>query len=211
MHPVTSGNGEIDLLVDDSKTVAFDGLEQWQIDQLTSSAGGDSCSSNNCLVNIDSIVNDWIRQLTKEDWDKIKRQNSLFGIKLPEKWIKVWRFILKESDLRNTDRATRNGRSIGSFTHLWNIWSENCIQKYLDPMELELLNMVDDGFLYSEIGDYLLGKYGEVFWKPRKENSKTTSSQVVNNYLYWKMPNKIARNELNDFVISRVQHRNKMF
>lgn len=210
MHPVISGNGEIPLLSDNSKVVAFDGLEQWQIDQLTSPVAGDSCSSsNNCLINIDSIVYDWIHQLKKEDWDKIKRQNSLFGIKLPDNWIKVWRFILKEKDLRDAERATRGGRHIGSFTHLWNIWSEDCIDRYLSDMEKELLEMVDEGYIYSEIGDILLGKYGDDFWKPRKENSKTTTSQVVNNYLYWKMPNKIARGELTDFVISRIKNKRK--
>lgn len=208
MNPI-SGNGEIALLVDEQKVISFDGLEEWQKDQLTSAASGDSYSSSNALSNIDSIVNEWLEKLTKDQWDKIKRQSSLFGIPLPEKWIQVWRFILKEDRLRDSQRATRGGRAIGSFGHLWNIWAEDCIDKYLNTLDKELLSMVDKGFLYCEIGDELLGKYGEEFWKPRSENSSTTTTQVVNNYLYWKLPNKIARGELTDFVIKQIKHKRK--
>lgn len=205
MHPVLTGNGEIKLLSDDKRIVAVDGLEAWQLDSMVNSIGGDSCSSNNCLANIDSVVADWLKTLTKEDWNKIKRQNSLFGIRLPDKWIKTWRGILKEPELRDAKAATRGGRDIGSFRHLWNIWSEQSIEQYLNEMEKELLSLVDSGYMYSEIGDYMFGKYGEEFWKPRKENSKTTSAQVVNNYLYWKMPNKITRCELTHIVLRQLR------
>lgn len=207
MNPVISGNGELPLLSEDTRVVAFDGLEQWQIDQLTSPTLGDSGSySNSCLMSIDHIVTEWLQALTKEEWAKIKRQNSLFGIKLPDNWIKVWRFILKEPDLRDAEQATRNGRGIGSFTHLWNIWAEDSIEKYLDDLEKELLALVGQGYLYSEIGEILLSKYGDEFWKPRKENSKTTPSQVVNNYLYWKMPNKIVRGELTSLALNKLRN-----
>ena len=211
MHPVISGNGEIELLSGDSRFVAFDGLEQWQVDQLVGQVVSDSSSyTTQCLQNIDHIVFDWLHNLTKEEWDKIKRQQSLFGIKLPEQWIKVWRFVLKEPHLRDSDRAARGGRSIGTFEHLWNMWTEDCIDKYLDDLDKELLAYVDAGYLYSEIGDILLGRYGDQFWKPRKENSKTTPSQVVNNYLYWKMPNKITRGELTDMILSRIRVEKKI-
>ncbi len=157
--------------------------------------------SSKSLQLIDDIVVDWLQNLTKENWRKIKRNKSLYGIKLPDKWIKVWRIILKNPDLRDSEKATNQGTSIGTYTHIWNIWAEECIEKYLSDMEKELLFMVDAGFLYSEIGDAMLLKYGDDFWKPRKVNTKTTPSQVVNNYLYWKMPNKIARSELTDLVL----------
>lgn len=127
-------------------------------------------------MNIDYIVTEWLEALTKEQWAKIKRQNSLFGIPLPENWIKVWRFILKEPQLRDSERASRGGKALGSYTHLWNIWSEDCIAKYLDPMDKDLLNLVDRGYLYSEIGEIMLGRYGDSFWKPRKATTKTTPS-----------------------------------
>lgn len=201
MYPTNLGPGELEPLCDDKKVVALDALEQWQIDQLTGPVEGDTtASSNTCLQNIDNIVWTWLRNLSKEEWAKIKRQNSLFGIKLPEEWIKVWRFILKEPSLRDSFSAAKGGRAIGSYTHIWNIWSEDCINRYLDPMDKDLLRMVDAGYLYSEIGDIMLGRYGDAFWKKRKENSKTTPSQVVNNYLYLKLPNKIARGELTDLV-----------
>ena len=207
MNPILNGNGELPLLCDDNRIVAYDGLEQWQVDQLTNPDDSDSkAAANMCLSEIDTIVTSWVDNLTKEEWAKIKRQNSLFGIKLPEQWIKVWRFILKEPQLRDSIRASRGGRAIGSYTHLWNIWSEDCIARYLDPMDLELLSMVDQGLLYSEIGEIMLGRYGDAFWKPRKAESKTTPSQVVNNYLYWKLPNKITRAELTDLVRSYIKH-----
>lgn len=65
--------------------------------------------------------------------------------------------------------------------------------------------MVDSGLLYSEIGEIMLARYGDAFWKPRKVESKTTPSQVVNNYLYWKMPNRIARSELTDLVLQALR------
>lgn len=208
MHPVLKGNGEIDLLSNNDKIVAFDGLEQWQIDQLVNPVASEVSSySGNCLQTIDRIILDWMKGLTKDDWAKIKRQKSLFGIKLPDKWVSVWRFILKEPSLRDADRASRNGCSIGTYNHLWNIWSEDCLDKYLDDIDKDLLQMADAGYLHSEIGEILLGRYGDKFWKPRKENTKTTPTQVVNNYLYWKMPNKIARQELADMILYKLNNK----
>lgn len=209
MIPLLNGNGEIDLLVDDPKHTPVDGLEQWQVDQLLNPIDDSSSSASQCLHNIDYIVTEWINGLTPEQWAKIKRQQSLFGIKLPENWIKVWRFILKEPNLRDAERATRGGRSIGSYSHLWNMWTEECIEKYTDDLDKELIQMVDEGYLYGEIGDILLGRYGEKFWKKRKATSKTTTSQVVNNYLYWKIPNKIARGDLLGLCLSRLRNLKK--
>ncbi len=151
------------------------------------------------------LINEWIHNLTKDEWDKIKRQNSLFGIKLPKLWIIVWRFILKEPNLRNAERATKKGYAIGSYGHLWNLWAEDCLDKYLSEMDKKLLNLVDQGILYCEIGEQLIAEYGDEFWKPRKDNPKTTPAQVVNNYLYWKLPNKIVRQELTDLLKQRIK------
>ena len=93
MNPIISGNGEIALMCDDPKIVAYDGLEQWQIDQLTSPASDSKSSANNCLQAVDQIPIEWVNSLTPQQWAKIKRQQSLFGIKMPDQWIKVWRFI----------------------------------------------------------------------------------------------------------------------
>lgn len=211
MNPIISGNGELPLLCNDARVVAFDGLEPWQAEQLLNPVTDSSKSSANiCLMNIDSIVTEWLDGLTKEQWAKIKRQNSIFGIPIPDNWIKVWRFVLKEPNLRDSDRASRGGKALGSYTHLWNLWSEECIAKYLSPMDKELLALVDRGYLYSEIGDIMLGRYGDQFWKPRKANTTTTPSQVVNNYLYQKLPTKIARGELTDLVRLELKHRAKL-
>ncbi len=197
MIPLLNGNGEINLISDDPKCTSLDSLEQWQIDTLVGSTDDSSSySSNVSLMNIDYIVTGWLKDLTPEQWSKIHRQQSLFGIPLPQDWIKVWRFILKEPALRDAEKATRGGRSIGSYTHLWNMWSEECIEKYTDELDKELLEMADAGWVYSEIGEVLLGRYGDRFWKPRKKETKTTPSQVVNNYLYLKIPTKIVRAEL---------------
>jgi hypothetical protein len=204
MIPLMNGNGEIDLLVDDPKYTPVDGLEQWQIDVLLNPSD-DSSSASTALHNIDNIVTEWINSLTAEQWAKIKRQQSLFGIPLPANWIKVWRFILKEPNLRDAERSTRGGRNIGTYSHLWNMWSEECLNKYTNELDKELIAMVDAGYLYGEIGDVLLYKYGDRFWKKRKANSKTTTSQVVNNYLYWKIPNKIARADLLSLCLKRLK------
>lgn len=207
MNPMLNGNGEIELLADNPKHTSIEGLEPWQLDALLNPVDDSSSSSSSgCLMEIDYIITEWINNLTPEQWAKIKRQQSLFGIPLPERWIKVWRFVLKEPNLRDAERATRGGRSIGSYTHLWNVWSEECLRKYTDDLDKELIHMVDAGYLYGEIGDNLLTRYGDKFWKPRKQNSKTTTSQVVNNYLYWKIPNKIARGELTDLCLKRLKN-----
>lgn len=201
MNSILSGNGELPLLCDNSRVVAFDGLEQWQAEQLMNPTTKDSKpSANICLMSIDHIVKEWLEALTPDQWAKIKRQKSLYGIPMPEQWIKVWRVILKEPRLRDSRSAARNGQALGSYMHIWNIWSEECIDKYLDPMDKYLLALVDQGYLYSEIGEIMLKQYGDEFWKPRKAETKTTPGQVVNNYLYWKLPNKIARAELTDTV-----------
>lgn len=210
LKSVISGDGELPLLCDNKKVVATDGLEQWQQEQLVNSTVGDSkASANVCLQHIDKIVDEWVDQLTKEQWDKIKRQKSLFGIPLPDKWIVVWRTILKEEALRDPRRASRNGKAIGSYSHIWNLWSVECIDKYLDDMEKHLLRLVDHGYLYAEIGEVMVGTYGDRFWKPRKANTTTTPSQVVNNYLYAKMPKKIARGELTDLVLQLIKQKKK--
>lgn len=210
LKAVISGDGELPLLCDNKKVVATDGLEQWQQEQLVNTAVGDSkASASICLQSIDKIVSDWVDKLTKEQWEKIKRQKSLFGIPLPEKWIVVWRTILKEEALRDPQRATRGGKGIGSYAHLWNLWSIECIDKYLDDMEKHLLRLVDHGYLYSEVGEVMRSTYGDAFWKPRKANTSTTPSQVVNNYLYGKLPRKIARGELTDLVLQMIKQGKK--
>lgn len=208
LKTVISGDGELPLLCDNKKVVATDGLEQWQQESLVNSAVDNSkAAGNSCLQAIDKIVDEWTDSLTKEQWDKIKRQQSLFGIPLPERWIIVWRTILKEENLRDPQRASRGGRNIGTYAHIWNLWSVDCIEKYLDDMEKHLLRLVDQGYLYSEIGEVMVGTYGDAFWKPRKVNTTTTPAQVVNNYLYGKMPKKIARGELTDRVLLMIKQK----
>jgi hypothetical protein len=209
MNHIMQANGELDLLADDPRMVATDGLEQWQVDQLLSPISDSSSSVSNCLTQVDRIVTEWLKSLTAEQWAKIKRQQSLFGIPLPDKWIRAWRFIIKEPNLRDSERATRGGRSIGTYTHLWNVWTMDIIERHTNELDKELIRMVDGGFLYSEIGEVLLARYGDEFWKPRKANSKTTPSQVVNNYLYWKIPNKIVRADLLEMCLNKIKNLKK--
>lgn len=205
------GQEELPMLCEDSRIVPIDKLESWQVDQLMNTIDTQSLHQANLnLEAIDQIPNEWIKKLTVDDWNKIDRQQSLYGIKLPDKWVKVWRIILKEKNLRNAERATHNGFSIGSYSHLWNLWAEDCIDKFLSEMEKELLRLVDYGYLYSEIGEIMLAKYGNEFWKQRKTDTKTTPSQVVNNYLYWRMPNHIARSELTEMVLITLNKMKKL-
>lgn len=205
MNPVLKDSGEIDLIVNTDKIVPTDGLEEWQVDQLVGTAASQKeTHTNRCLMEIEDILDEWIHSLSQYEWNKIRRQGSLWGISIPNDWVKVWRFILKEPALRDSERAVRNGRKIGTYTHLWNLWSEECIENYLSDLEKELLWYVDNGYLYQEIGELMVGKYGDEFWKPRKEKTKTTPAQVVNYYLYWKMPNKIAKKELYDLCKTKI-------
>lgn len=201
MKSLIDGNGEIKLLNEDGRFIGLEGLEQWQIDQLLNSSREDTIGqATSCLQAVDTIVSKWLTQLTKEDWQKIQTHGTLRGIEIPKDWIKVWRFILKEPDLRDSEKATKSGRFVGNYIHLWNLWSEDCIKKYLTPMEQELIYLNDLGMLHSEIADFMIKKYGNDFWNKRKEDSKTTGEQVVNYYFYLKMPTTIARSELTDMV-----------
>lgn len=204
-NPAISTSGDIDLLVDDTKNITpTDSLEDWQKEALPFKTDPTAIGTATGLMLIDRIPEEWAHNLTDTQWAKIKRQRSLYGIPLPPLWIKVWRLILKEPDLRDSERASRGGRSIGSYQHLWNLWSEECISKYLDPMDLDLLQMVDMGLPYNQIGEIMVGKYGSNFWFKRKASSSTTPAQVVNNFLYLKLPTKLARGDLTDFVLKAI-------
>lgn len=201
MNPITQVNGEIGLLCEDTRVTSIDSLEGWQAEEICETANKDTVQvSNACLKNIDKIVEDWLDNLNEGEWQRLKTQSSMYGITIPQDWIKVWRFILKEPSLRDSETASRRGRNLSSFTYIWNVWAEECIDKYLEPMDKRLLEMVDAGFPYVEVGATMLEEYGDKFWKPRKANTKTTPAQVVNNYLYLKLPTKIARQELYDIA-----------
>lgn len=195
MNPILKNNGEIDLIVNKEKIIPMDSLEDYQTDHLLGSINSDT-HTHRCLMEVETIIDDWLSNLTSQEWAKMYRQQSLWGIKLPEQWIKVWRFILKMPELRDSDLAVNNGRNIGTYTHLWNMWAEDCIDKYLGEMDKRILWLVDNDYLYQEIGEQMLAEYGDKFWKPRKKETKTTPAQVINYYLYWKLPNKIVRGEL---------------
>ena len=205
MHPLLGESGETNLIIDDKKNISVNSLEDWQVDVLMRPRENAKSFASSCLIKIDYIVTRWLNSLTIEQWNKINSQKSLFGISIPKEWVVVWRFIVKTPELRDPERATRNGNSIGNYSHLWNLWSKDCISKYTTQLEKQLISLVDQGYPYGEIGIHLLGTYGDEFWKPRKEDSKTTPSQVVNNYLYQKIPNKIARKELTEICLSELK------
>lgn len=71
-------------------------------------------------------------------------------------------------------------------------------------MDKDLIKMVDEGYMYSEVGKMMLDKYGNAFWKRRNEYTRTTPSQVVNSNLYSKLPIKIVRGELMSIVRKRL-------
>lgn len=207
MVPNLRMKGEIPLEIEQPNFTALDSLEDWQADEVTSPESREKKGPiiSNCLSSIDQIVDCWLENLTQQDWEKIARQQSLFGIPLPTEWIKVWRVIIRDPDLRDPEKGTRSGRNVGTHRHLWNVWSEDCIKKYLGPMEKDLIGLVDSGSLYSEVGIVMLGRYGDNFWKKRKENSKTTPAQVVSNYLYNKLPTQVVRGELLEICLKKIE------
>ncbi|MDD4516793.1 hypothetical protein, partial [Massilibacteroides sp.] len=161
-------NGEIPLLNEDKRIVALDSLELWQAEQAILKGTDENVYSQRCLSEIDKIPARWLDSLTEDQWKRIKKQKTLYGIPLPEDWIKTWRFILKEPRLRDAESASRGGKAIGSQTHMWNLWAEECIDKFLDEMDKDLIFLVDSGLLYAEVGDKMYSKWGEKFWKKRK-------------------------------------------
>ncbi len=210
MNPITREKGELDLLCENTRITSINSLEDWQAEEMIENAGNDTTQiSNACLKNIDKIVENWLETLNEGEWARLKTQNSLYGITIPNDWIKVWRHILKEPTLRDPEAASKRGRNLGSFTYVWNIWAKDSVDKYLNEMDKHLLQMVDDGYPYAEIGNEMVEKYGEEFWKPRKKDTKTTAAQVVNNYLYQKLPVKIARQELYDITQIELKRRKK--
>ena len=203
MNPILSQEGEISLLVNDERLHPLDGLEPWQMESMLLEIevlNQQGCSGTG-LSRVDKIVDDWLAALTQEDWSKIRRRGTLYGVKIPEKWVQVWRFILKTRSLRNPEWGYEHDRKTGTMTHLWNIWATECIDKYCDEIDKELIQMNDSGLTHHEIGVALLAKYGEIFWRPRKENPKTTPAQVVSYHLYQKIPRKIAKKELLDICL----------
>lgn len=203
MQDLIATSGEIPLLTDNYKITSLDDLDDWKMIEL--SPIKESPVKGSTLIMVDEIIDKWIESLTPQQLKKIKRQKSLTGIPLPSDWIKVWRVILKEPLLRDSETNARKGRNLNSFVYCWNIWAEECIDKYLSNLEKELLYLVDAGYPYNQIGAHLYSIYGDEFWKKRKETTKTTPAQVVNNYLYLKMPTKIVRAELTDIALNYIQ------
>lgn len=205
MLNVLEQNGEVKLLSEDfQKIITIDSLEEWQVDQMMHDfiERLNVSYSSHCLSKIDTLYLDWMKSLSAEHIQRIRRQRSLFGIPISKEWVMVWRMILKEPGLRDLESATRNGQYIGSFAHIWTLWAVDMIERTLSPLEKELLEMVDAGYPFFEIGETLLAKYGDEFWKKRKADSKTTSPQVVSNYMYQKLPTKLARQELTELALS---------
>ena len=205
MNPIIGQNGEIELLCNDPRFVAYDGLPSWQTEYLLNNPVDErDKAAEIALRKIDKITDQWIKSLRKEELNKIRRQKCLRGITIPKDWLKVWRFILKEPALRDSRSAVETS-GLGTYVYFWNVWAEQCMNKYLDEMDKDLIALVDRGYIYSEIGQILLNKYGDKFWKKRKENAQTTPGQVVNNNLYVKLPMKITRGELTQIVLWHLQ------
>lgn len=196
-------------LKDTSAEIQLSEFEQWQIENLEKQRVHDpkeaeSSRSSIIFNRIDSIAEEWIESLTKEQLKKIVKKRSLYGIPTPKKWVEVWRAILREPSLRDSYSAAREGNGLGQTQYLWNIWAEETIDKFLNPMEKFLISLRDQGFPYDEIGKIMIERYGEKFWKPR-ENTKTLLRQEVIHYFYWRLPVKIARAELTEMVLQRAK------
>ena len=211
INPIMSESGELPLLCDEEKCIsvdAFVGDDEWKLDYLEYAEPDDDLKYDNAgLASLDQIYERWLDGLTDQQLKTITLTNSLKGVPIPKEWIVVWRHILKYPKLRDSERAARNGMGLNSFAFYWCIWAEQCIKKYASPMEQEIIQMNDDGFLREEIGFKMLAKYGDEFWKPRKKNTTTTPVQVVNNYFYLKMPTDIAKGELLDIAKFEYQKR----
>lgn len=200
--------GEIDLLCDEKKVISYDsfvGEDDWKMDYLDIDETPEY--DNSGLQAIDTIWKDWLKSLSMAQLKIIDANNSLTGIPFPKEWMIVWRFILKMPKLRDSMAAARNGMGLMNFAYYWCIWAEQCMDKYLTPMEKEIIKLNDAGVVREEIGAIMVEKYGDEFWKPRKAKTTTTPTQVVNQYFYQKMPNSIARKELID--LAKIEYRKR--
>ncbi len=195
----------IELQVDRPNHVAIDGLEEWQFEGLTMDLNKEATVS---LGQLDNIPVKWFNELTPKERLKIFNQQSLQGISIPQSWIVMWRFIIKTPNLRDPERATRNGSKVGTDAHLWNLWSQDTLYKCIDEMEAELIRLNDWGEPHMEIGCEMISRYGEAFYKPRKEKSTTTPAKVVNYYFSTKLPNKVARATLCEYAL-QILNKNK--
>jgi len=189
---------ELELQVDKHNHVAIDGLEEWQFEGLSLEMNREATVS---LGQLDNIPVKWFNELTPKDRLKIFNQQSLQGIKIPKEWVIMWRVIIKTPNLRDPERATRNGSKVGTDQHIWNIWSEDTLYKHVDDMEAELIRLNDWGEPHMEIGCQMIDIYGDRFYKPRKEKSTTTPAKVVNYYFSTKLPTKVARATLCEFAL----------
>lgn len=194
----------IELQVEKPNHVAIDALEEWQFDGLILDSHKEATIS---LGQLDNIPINWFNELTAKERLKIFSQQSLQGIKIPQKWVILWRFIIKTESLRNPERATRNGRKVGTEHHIWNIWSKDTLFKHVNEMEAELIRLNDWGYPHMQIGCEMIQRFGDDFYKPRKKTSTTTPAKVVNYYFSTKLPNKVARATLTEFTL---QNLNKM-
>lgn len=189
---------DIELQVTKPNHIAIDGLEEWQFEGLTLDLTREATVS---LGQLDNIPLKWFNELTPKDRLKIFNQQSLQGIKIPKEWVTMWRMVIKTPNLRDPERATKNGSRVGTDQHLWNLWSRDTIYKYLSKMELELIYLNDHGDSHMEIGCHMIDKYADEFYKPRKEKSTTTPAKVVNYYFSTKLPTKVARADLCEFAL----------
>ena len=126
---------DIILQVEKPNHIAIDGLEEWQFDGLIVENGKEATVS---FSQLDAIPAEWFSNLTSTQRVKIFNQQSLQGIVIPKEWIIMWRMIIKTPNLRDPNRATRNGRKVGTDLHIWNMWSRETLYNCVDDMEAEL-------------------------------------------------------------------------
>lgn len=188
----------IELQVERPNHVALDGLEEWQFEGLTVDVAKEATVS---MGQLDNIPIKWFNSLTAQQRLKIFSQQSLQGIAVPKEWIVMWRFIIKNEHLRDPQRATRNGSRVGTEHHLWNLWSKDTLYKHIDEMESYLIWLNDAGEPHMNIGCEMIARYGDAFYRPRKEKSTTTPAKVVNYYFSTKLPTKVARATLCEFAL----------
>lgn len=197
----------IELQVEKSNHIAIDALEEWQFDSLSIDLNKEATVS---LGQLDNIPSKWFNELTPKDRLKIFNQQSLQGITIPKEWIIMWRMIIKTPNLRDPERATRNGSKVGTDQHIWNLWSQDTLYSHIDDMEAELIRLNDWGEPHMNIGCQMIEQYGDRFYKPRKAKSTTTPAKVVNYYFSTKLPTKVARSTLCEFALHILNKANKM-
>lgn len=200
-------SAEIELEVDRPNTFQIDGSEEWQADVVWGAYYEADQLKMTSLAPIEKIKEEWYESLTEEERQNILKKNKIPSALVSKEWMKFWRTVAKTAELRDIERAHKSGEKVGTTAHYWTIWITENFYGNLDEIEKKVVNLNDDGLSHAEIGFQMIEAYGERFYSPRKGENKgtTTPAKIVNYFFSQKIPTKIAKVTLLEYLKWRME------